>query len=257
MTSVWNPAQYEKFRDERSAPFYDLLALVQPVPRGRVVDLGCGTGALTQELHRHTEAAETLGIDSSETMLAKAAEFAGDGLRFERGDIVAFAPGQPFDVVFSNAALQWVDGHEALFTRLTRAVARGGQLAVQVPANADHPSHLTARAVAAEEPFASAMNGYLRAWPVQEPDWYATLLDRLGYREQSVRLQVYGHHLESREGVIEWVRGTYLTDYQERMPAELFAQYLVRYRELLLPQLEDRRPFFYPFKRILIWGRKG
>lgn len=256
MGSVWNPEQYEKFRDERSAPFYDLLALVQPAPGGRAVDLGCGTGELTRELHRRSQAAETVGIDSSETMLAKAAEFAGEGLRFEQGDIAAFAPGLPVDVLFSNAALQWVDDHEPLLTRLTHAIAPGGQLAVQVPANNDHPSHVVARQVAQEEPFASAMGGYQRTWPVREPEWYAALLDRLEYAEQSVRLQVYGHHLESREGVIEWVRGTYLTDYQKRMPPEMFERYLARYREVLLPQLDDRRPFFYPFKRILIWGRR-
>jgi trans-aconitate 2-methyltransferase len=257
MASIWNPQQYDKFRNERSAPFYDLLALVRPVPGGRVADLGCGTGALTADLHRHSQAAETIGIDSSETMLAEAAGHAGEGLRFEQRDIAAFAPARPFDVVFSNAALQWVDAHEQLFTRITHAVAPGGQLAVQVPANADHPSHVAARAVAEEEPFASAMGGYTRTWPVQSPEWYAELLDRLGYAEQSVRLQVYGHHLPSREAVIEWVRGTYLTDYQRRMPDALFEQYLARYREVLLPQLDDRRPFFYAFKRILIWGRRA
>lgn len=256
MSSVWDPKQYEKFRDERSAPFYDLMSLVQPVPGGRVVDLGCGTGALTRELHRHTQAAETVGVDSSETMLAEADTLAGNGLRFERTDISTFAAATPFDVVFSNAALQWVAGHEALITRITSAIARGGQLAVQVPANNDHPSHVVARAVAQEEPFASAMDGYLRSWPVQPPEWYAGLLDSLGYVEQSVRLQVYGHHLPSRDAVVEWVRGTYLTDYQKRMPAELYERYLARYREVLLPQLSERTPFFYPFKRILMWGRR-
>lgn len=257
MTSVWDPRQYEKFRAERSAPFFDLLAMVGPVAGGRVVDLGCGTGELTQELHRRTGASETLGIDSSETMLGSAISGEVAGLRFERGQIESFAPDQPFDLVFSNAALQWVDGHEKLFARLGRAVAKNGQLAIQMPANDDHPSHVTARKIAQEEPFASAMGGYIRTWPVQPPEWYAAFLDRMGFGQQSVRLQVYGHHLESREQVIEWVRGTYLTDYQKRMPAELFETYVARYREALLPQLDGGRPFFYPYKRILIWGRKA
>jgi trans-aconitate 2-methyltransferase len=111
--------------------------------------------------------------------------------------------------------------------------------------------------VAQEEPFASAMGGYTRSWPVEAPEWYATLLDRLGFTEQSVRLQVYGHHLASRDDVVEWVRGTYLTDFQKRLSPELFDQYLVRYREALIPQLDERRPFFYPYKRILLWARKG
>jgi trans-aconitate 2-methyltransferase len=256
MASPWNPDQYARFRNERSQPFFDMLELVQPAPGGRAVDLGCGTGELTPALHFRLQARESVGIDNSESMLAKSGEFAGDGVRFERGEIGAFAPAEPFDVVFSNAALQWVDRHEELFPRLASAVAPGGQLAVQMPANDDHPSHLTAHAVASEEPFATALGGYSRSWPVKKPEWYAELLDRLGFSEQSVRLQVYGHHLASREEVVEWVKGTLLTDYQKRMPAESYERYLQRYRERLMAQLEDRRPYFYAFKRVLVWGRK-
>jgi len=254
--SPWSPEQYEKFRDERSTPFFDLLEQVRPCPGGRVVDLGCGTGELTRALHAKTQAAETVGIDSSETMLARSGDFAGNGLRFERAEIEAFLPERPFDVVFSNAALQWVNGHEGLLRQISGYVAEGGQLAVQVPANDDHPSHVTAHCLAAEEPFRSALDGYVRDWPVRAPEWYAALLDRLGYQEQHVRLQVYGHQLESRDGVIEWVMGTLLTDYEKRMSPELWQEYLRRYREALLPQLEDRQPYFYAFKRILMWGRR-
>ncbi|MDF3043467.1 MAG: methyltransferase protein, partial [Thermomicrobiales bacterium] len=131
----WNPAQYERFRDERSRPFFDLLNLVQPQPQMRVVDLGCGTGELTRELHRRLSARETIGVDNSPAMLAKSSAFAGDGLRFEQKDIAAFASEGDFDLVFSNAALQWVPDHEPLFRRLTAALTQRGQLAVQMPAN--------------------------------------------------------------------------------------------------------------------------
>lgn len=257
MASPWKPEQYDRFHDERSQPFFDLLKLVRPVPGGRVVDLGCGTGELTRELHLASEAAETLGLDSSETMLAKSGEFVCAGLRFEQGTIEEFTAAVPFDVVFSNAALQWIDGHEALLPRICELVAFGGQLAIQMPANNDYASHQIAFAVALEEPFRTALEGYQRVWPVQPPEWYAELLDRLGFGEQAVRMQVYGHHLESREGVIEWVKGTLLTDYEKRMAPEMYQQYLKRYQERLFEHIEDRRPFFYPFKRILIWGRKG
>jgi len=256
MASPWNPDQYARFRNERSQPFFDLLELVEPAPGGRAVDLGCGTGELTPALHGRLQASETVGIDNSESMLAKSGTFAGNGVRFERGDIETFAPAEPFDVVFSNAALQWVDGHEELFPRLAQAIAPGGQLAIQMPANDDHLSHLTAHEVAREAPFAAALGGYSRTWPVKRPEWYAEELDRLGFREQSVRLQVYGHHLASREEVVEWVKGTLLTDYQKRLQEDVYAQYLKRYQERLLPQLSDSRPYFYAFKRVLIWGRK-
>jgi trans-aconitate 2-methyltransferase len=221
----------------------------------RVVDLGCGTGELTRELHRRLGAKETLGIDNSETMLARSAPFSGEGLRFAAGDIASFSSPEPFDLVFSNAALQWLPGHEALLGRLAKLLRPGGQLAVQVPANDDHPSHTTAFELSQDEQYRSALGGYRREWPVLRPEQYAAILDQLGFGEQHVRLQVYGHHLASREDVVEWVRGTLLTDYQSRMEPELFAQFLEEYRSRLRGRLEDSQPYFYNFKRVLFWGR--
>lgn len=253
---AWNPAQYDRFREERSQPFFDLVAMVERAPGMRVVDLGCGTGALTKRLHLELGAAETLGVDSSETMLAKSRESEAPGLRFELGAIEDFAADAAFDLVFSNAALHWVDGHEALLVRLTRALRPGGQLAVQMPANFDHPSHTVAAEVARDAPFAAAMAGYTRKVPVLAPEAYAEMLDRLGYARQSVRLAVYGHKLASTGDVVEWVKGTLLTDYEKRMPPELFARYVEAYRARLIARLGERAPYFFAFKRVLFWARR-
>jgi len=256
MSSAWSPEQYNRFRSERQQPFFDLLGLVRPRAGMRAVDLGCGTGELTRVLHDRLDATSTLGLDSSPTMLADSATFAAPGLRFAAGDIAAFdAPGA-HDLMFSNAALQWLPDHAELFARLTRALAAGGQLAVQMPMNYDHPSHTVAAALAGEAPFHAALGGFAITWPVQTPEWYAVVLHRLGYAEQHVRLQVYGHALAARDEVIEWVKGTLLTAYQQRLPAELWPLFLDRYRAALLPQLDDARPYFYPFKRLLLWGRR-
>ena len=257
MSGPWNPAQYERFANERTQPFLDLLAMVAPVPGGRVADLGCGTGELTRVLHERTGAAETVGVDSSESMLANSGQFGGGGLRFELGDIAAFNPSLPFDLVFSNAALQWVPGHASLIPALAALVREGGQFAFQVPANDDHTSHVTARDVAASEPFRTALEGYERSWPVMPPEWYAETLDALGFAELTVRLQIYGHHLASTADVVEWVKGTYLTDYARRMSPDLYERYLARYREILLERLGDRRPYFYTYKRILVCARRA
>jgi trans-aconitate 2-methyltransferase len=251
----WDPDRYGRFAGERAEPFFDLLSLVRPVPGGRVVDLGCGSGELTVRLHRRLEAAETVGLDSSRAMLERAAGLAGDGLRFELQDVAAFGGGG-WDVVFSNAALHWLPDHETLFGRLVAGLGQGGQLAVQMPANDDHPSHLVATELAAEEPFRTALDGYRRESPVRAPEWYAELLDRIGLAEQHVRLQVYLHRLAARDEVVEWVRGTLLTDYAARLPAALFDDFLAAYRERLLPVLEDTGPYRYPFKRLLLWGAR-
>lgn len=258
MTDSWDPAQYERFKAERTQPFRDLLALLRPAHEPRVVDLGCGTGELTDHLHLATRSVATLGIDSSPAMLAQARP--APRLEFREADIATFTSDTPFDVVFSNAALQWVPHHRELLARVADLVAPGGQLAVQMPANQDHPSHLVAADVATEPQFAEAFEGGPPPDPVRtnvlRPEQYATLLDELGFAEQHVRLQVYGHHLASSEDVVEWVKGTTLTRFRDRLPAHVYDAFVVRYRDALIEVLGDQRPYFYAFKRILFWARR-
>ena len=252
---TWNPTQYERFRSEREQPFHDLVALITRRHGGRVVDLGCGTGLLTAALHRELVAVDTLGVDSSDAMLERARTLDVEGLRFAKGDISDWQPDAPYDVVFSNAALQWVGDHPALFARLQAMLVPGGELAVQVPANFEHVSHTLATEIARERPFSDAMQGYVRTFEVLPPEQYAALLHELGFVRQSVRLQVYGHVLESPDAVVEWVRGTLLTDYESRMPDAMYPEFVARYRERLNAVLGDQRPYFYAFKRILLWGQ--
>jgi trans-aconitate 2-methyltransferase len=243
---MWNPEQYERFKVERAQPFHDLLALVEHRPRMQIVDLGCGTGELTRELHQHLSAEETLGIDSSETMLLRSGA-GSEVLRFEKGDIEAFVTDRPYDLVFSNATLHWVPDHETLFARLSSFLTAHGQIAVQMPANDDHPSHATAAEVAL------AMGVEPRADHVLSPERYASLLHRLGFKRQHVRLQVYGHELPTPGDVVEWNRGALLTDYEERLGAK-FPEFLQAYTEKLLSRLSKSTPFFYTYKRILLWA---
>ncbi len=255
----WNPEQYERFHAERRQPFDDLVALCEPVPGGRVVDLGCGTGQLTAELHARMQAAETVGIDSSPTMLARAQADHGGvvGLAFAAGDIGTWL-GQDLDLVFANASLQWVDDHLGLLARMRAALGEGGQLAFQVPSNFRHPAHLLALQVANEGPFFDALEGNLpsdRGRFVLSPETYADLLYELGAKKQVVRMEVYGHELSSTTDVVEWVMGTLLTPYRTRLSPELFTAFVARYRERLLEELGEREPYFYGFRRILCWAR--
>jgi trans-aconitate 2-methyltransferase len=248
---AWNPTQYDRFALERRQPFDELLRLVQPVPGGRVVDLGCGTGELTADLHRHTGAASTLGIDTSAAMLAKAPD--ADGVTFELGDLTTWWAASPVDVVFANAALQWVPDHEPLLAHLAAQLAPGGQLAIQVPCNADHASHLVSAALAAElldDPPADPV-----AVNVRTPARYAELLHDLGFVEQHVRLQVFGHVLDDTASVVEWTKGTSLTRFQSVMSAGDFDRFVDEYRTRLVAELGDHRPYFYAFKRIIFWAR--
>jgi trans-aconitate 2-methyltransferase len=283
MRDIWDPRQYDKFQREREQPFFDLLGLVQRRPGMRVVDLGCGTGKLTRTLHDRLEALETLGIDRSDSMLAGAREENPPaGLRFETGTIEDFASadtglnadvarklpldaargnqpseGEHWDLIFSNAALHWVDEHERLLAQLAARLGPFGQIAFQVPAQHDTLTHRLAEELAAEEPYRSAFAGWRRSQPVLTADAYARILHRCGFIDQKSQLIVYPHILASREEVVEWVKGTMLTEYKRHLPEAVYDQFVDAYRLRLLERLEDSRPFFYPFKRILCWGQRA
>jgi trans-aconitate 2-methyltransferase len=262
-TEQWDPDTYERFKAERDRPALDLYSLLEPTPGGRAVDLGCGAGHLTARLAERLGAAHVTGIDSSAAMLERAAAHASDVVSFAPGDLAAWGdPSDPVDVVSANASLHWVPDHAGVLARWTSALDPGGQLAVQVPANNDHPSHRTAVEVAAEPRFAEAFAavGGPPPDPVAEhvlrPEQYAELLWDLGYEAPVVRLQVYGPVLPSTAAVVEWMQGTSLTRFAKVLDDETYQALVDRYRERLVEVVGDRRPYYFAFKRILMVARR-
>lgn len=244
----WNPDRYHQFKSERAAPFEDLLQLLTRRAGLSVVDLGCGPGELTVRLADELPGSEVLGIDTSEEMLARAASHTRPGLSFQLGDI-ATVSGQ-WDLVFSHAAIQWLDDHETLVPRLMSLVRPGGQLAVQVPSNQRHPALVYIRDVAREEPFATALEGYNRDFPVLTIDRYADLLYESGGTQLTVFEKVYPHVLQDADALADWSLGTALVPYLERLPPELQEPFLTRYREKLRARWPGS-PVFYGFRRTL------
>lgn len=202
-----------------------------------------------------------VGIDNSPAMLEIAEQHGRVEVGFRYGDISRWTSDADHDLVLANAALQWVPDHHAVLERWVAALAPGGQLAVQVPANHDHASHLASAQVARREPFLSALGGEPPADPVAAnvlpPAGYAELLHELGVDEQSVRLQVYPHVFESSSDVVEWTKGTSLTRFFKRLPPEMHEPFVDAYRSELLGRIGDVSPYFYAFKRILMWGRRA
>ena len=256
----WDPDQYERFKAQRAQPFWDLLALVHPGAIARAVDLGCGTGELTAAAAERLGIGHTTGIDNSQAMLDRAAEHGRVEVDFQFGDIAGWTSDGDHDLVLANAALQWVPDHEVVLERWVAALAPNGQLAVQVPANHDHPSHLASADVARAEPFASAFGDEPPPDPVAtnvlSPETYSGALHALGLLEPHVRLQVYPHVFPSSADVVEWTKGTSLTRFFKRLPAEFHGPFVDAYREELLGRIGRCEPYLYTFKRILMWGRE-
>jgi trans-aconitate 2-methyltransferase len=246
----WNPDQYNRFQKERAQPFWDLASRVDFTSARTMLDLGCGTGELTDALHAAKKLKATIAIDSSPAMLAKAARIKTPGLAFTPGDIATYVPTSRFNVVISNSALQWADEHKKLLVKMLDWLEPGGQLAIQMPCNFDHASHFLAADVAHE-------NGlHTRQSPLLAPETYAELLYRHGMRDVDVWIQVYLHAMPSGKDVVEWTKGTLLTYYEQQTDAPTFRKFLADYSKRLL-MVTGEGPYLYPFKRIFIYGRKG
>lgn len=225
----WNPALYRRFESERTRPAIELLARV-PLDEARcVVDLGCGPGNSTELLAARYPQAEVIGIDSSAAMLASARERL-PRLRFERADVADWQPARAPDLIFANAVLQWVPGHDTLLPRLFSLLAPGGVLAVQMPDNLDEPSHRAMRELAALPPWSQwlAEAAALREKPLS----FAAYYDLLAAHADSVDIwhTIYRHPMASPEAIVDWLRSTGLRVFVDPLPEAERAGYLSAYR---------------------------
>ncbi len=252
----WDPEQYLRFADERLRPALDLLARVDLPAPARVIDLGCGAGNVTALLARRFPKAEVTGVDASETMLAKARTVA-PGCRFVAADIGTWNPDAPPDLIYSNAALHWLGGHETLFPRLLSLLAPGGVLAVQMPAMHDAPLRRLQPEVAASGPWASHLRGIGSARGLLAPERYWDLL-----RPHAAALEmwqtIYMHALQGEDAVGEWASGSSLRPFLDKLPEDLRSAFRAAYAAALRPHY-PRRPdgtTLLPFRRLFIVARR-
>jgi len=231
----WNPALYRRYEDERTRPAHDLLARVALPTAAHVVDLGCGPGNSTELLAERFPAAQVLGTDNSAPMVEAARERLPEArfprLRFEVSDIATWQPTAPPDLIYANAALQWVPDHETLFPRLLDALAPGGVLAIQMPDNRDEPTHRLMREVAAEAPWREPIGdvSHLRTELLGLEGYYDLLAPLAGSLD--VWRTAYQHPMPSARAIVDWVRATGLRPFVDRLTPALRESYLATYEE--------------------------
>ena len=258
----WDPAQYLKYSGERLRPALDLMARTGVEAPRTVVDLGCGAGNVTRILADRWPLARVIGLDSSASMLeqARASTPAGGSIEFREAELAAWAASpepRSIDVMFSNAALHWLDDHATLFPRLLEAVAPGGLLAVQMPSNFQSPAHVELRATAESARWRARVGSLVRADPVapvaQYFDWVAPLAETV-----DAWTTEYLHVLRAAEGgehpVVAWTKGSALTPFMAALAPDEGRAFIADYADRVAqayPLHADGRVLF-PFRRLFI-----
>jgi len=249
---TWDPAQYLKFSNERLQPALDLLGRIPAQAPEQVVDFGCGAGNLSPMLQARWPQAKLIGVDSSPEMLAKA-RADHPGVDFVQANVAEWQPAAPVDVLFSNATLHWLDGHDGLLPALLGHVKPGGWLAIQMPRNFEAPSHTCINDAIEQGPWRDKLLPYLRRRPVWPPAEYWRLLqDRVSMLTlwETDYIQV----LSGDNPVAEYTKGTWLKQFLDRLQGDERAAFEADYRARVAkayPKEADGRTLF-PFKRLFI-----
>ncbi|MFP6679480.1 MAG: methyltransferase domain-containing protein [Dehalococcoidia bacterium] len=252
---TWDPAQYLKFADHRLRPAIDLLNRIDLDSPQVVYDLGAGTGSITEMLADRWPGARVVGVDNSPEMLERAERI--DNMEWEEGDIGTWRPDEPCDLIFSNAALHWVDGHVELFQGLMASVSAGGLLAVQMPRNFGALSHTSISKAALDGPWRSVLEPLLRPAPVELPQYYARILSPLA-SSLDIWETDYIQVLSGDNPVKEWTKGTWLMPLLSALEEPERSEFETAYGELILDSYPKERDgtTLFPFRRMFIVAGK-
>ena len=251
----WDPAQYLKFADHRLRPAIDLLNRIALDDPREIYDLGAGAGNVTRLIKERWPAARVTGVDDSATMLAKAAATA-PAIAWEQADLATWRAPRPAYLIYSNAALHWLTGHERLLHALVGGLVPGGVLAVQMPRNFGAPSHTLISEAARGGPWRATLEPLLRPAPVAEPAVYYDLLAPL-VSTLDIWETEYLQILEGPDPVKEWTKGTWLRPLLDALAEPDRSRFEARYAELVgraYPPRPDVHTLF-PFRRLFIVAR--
>jgi trans-aconitate 2-methyltransferase len=246
----WNPALYRRFEDERTRPARDLLAQVPLADCAVAFDLGCGPGNSTELIVERFPGARVIGLDNSPAMIESAKKRLPQ-VEFELADVTQWQPAQAPTLIYSNATLQWVPGHETLIPRLFSLLAPGGVLAVQMPDNMGEPSHVAMDEIAKDSRFSFASDPRGERAKLLGVDGYYDLLAPFADKVDVWRT-AYQHPMASPAAIVDWLRATGLRPYLDLLLDD--AQ-----RKSFVAEYEKRMDAAYPAradgKRLLAFPR--
>lgn len=254
---TWSSNQYLKFKKERTQPAIDLAMHLNGCKADRIIDLGCGPGNSTAILRKMFPAAEIVGIDSSDDMIA-AAKKSDSTIHFQCGDVSKGLSGElgTFDIVFSNACIQWIPDHESLLPKIMNLVKPGGRMAIQLPVNYDEPIHRIINEVVGRDTWKEKIPARrLFKW-LTTSEYYDVLASISS--DFSIWETTYLHRMASHEAIIEWYKGTGLRPYLDILNEEEGQQFIQDVSEEVKKQYPKQRngEVIFPFPRLFFIADK-
>lgn len=251
----WNPEIYNQFKNIRYQPFFDLMNLISSENLLKAIDIGCGTGEQTHILSEKFENADFLGIDSSAEMLAEAVQFQNDNLQFTKMAVEDLIKSEEkFDLIFSNAALQWSDNHQVLFPKLLSMLSEKGQFAVQMPVQSENVLNQILFQLASEEPYRKQLQNWNRVSPILSVDEYAQMMFNAGLKDLNISVKVYPIIADDSEKLYQFISGSALIPYVEKLDEANKENFITEYKRRIGEQFKSF-PAIYAFKRLLLYGK--
>lgn len=252
----WDPSLYLQFGNERTRPAADLLARIPDVPAQHVVDLGCGPANSTALLAARWPAARIEGVDSSAAMIAQA-RAALPTATFEQADIAGWSPTISYDVVYSNATLQWLPNHARLIPALFDHARPGGWFAVQMPNNKASPSQIVFRELARTPRWAGKLKDAVISPPIGTVGFYDDLL-RTKARRVDIWETEYQHRMAGTADIVEFVRATAIKPYLDLLTPDEQRAFLAEGEALLAPRFEKRSDgsLLFSFRRLFFVAQR-
>ena len=252
----WNPEQYLQFKSQRTQPAIDLVSRINIAPRS-IIDIGCGPGNSTQILVNRWTDSEVVGLDNSTTMIEKARKDY-PGQKWIICNAEDIGPDSKYDLIFSNATLQWIPDHEILIPKLFNCLNPGGAIAVQIPKFKNMPINAAIETVANYYKWINYTKGCEELFTLEDTAFYYEILNKLA---KGVELweTSYFHILNSRESVIDFIRTTGLKPYLDRLPSdemksefekEVFTECKKYYK------VQSNGKVLFPFERLFFIGYK-